>query len=301
MGKTVRYKPVIEGDFWHVTGVPDLGKYNFEGDKHEPVDFGIWQAGDGTWQIWSCIRRTQCGGNTRLFHGWEGASLTDTDWKPLGITMEADTSLGEQEGGLQAPYVTRQGDTWFMHYGDWNRICLATSTDGKTFERYKNRDGEPGLFSGPFGNTRDACVITVDGLHYLYYTGHVRDSWPTCAVFCRTSKDLIHWKTPVAVNYGGLASTRCIWPGGDAECPFVVPYKGQYVLFRNQLYGAQQLNHQYCSDNPLNFGCDNDDCLVGSLEITAPEIVLHDGKYYMACLRKDNRGIQIGKVKFEEC
>ena len=49
--------PEIEGDFWQVAGDPDLGKYTTA--KQQPVDFGIWQAADGTWQLWSCIRATQ--------------------------------------------------------------------------------------------------------------------------------------------------------------------------------------------------------------------------------------------------
>jgi hypothetical protein len=48
--------PQIDGDFWQVAGDPDLGKYTTP--KQQPVDFGIWQAVDGTWQLWSCIRGT---------------------------------------------------------------------------------------------------------------------------------------------------------------------------------------------------------------------------------------------------
>ena len=88
--------PAIDGDWWQVAGDPDLGEYT--SPKQQPVDFGIWQAADGTWQLWSCIRHTNCGGNTRLFYRWEGKNLTDPDWKPMGIAMEADTTLGESKG-----------------------------------------------------------------------------------------------------------------------------------------------------------------------------------------------------------
>ena len=95
--------PQIDGDWWQVAGNPM--DHEFATPRQEPVDFAVWQAADGTWQIWSCIRHTKCGGHTRLFYRWEGQKLTDTDWKPMGIAMEADTSLGEQKGGLQAPHV----------------------------------------------------------------------------------------------------------------------------------------------------------------------------------------------------
>src|SRR6185369_15364845 len=53
--------PKIEGPWWQVTGIPDLKEYNSPGQQS--VDFAIWKASDGTWQIWSCIRLTKVGGH----------------------------------------------------------------------------------------------------------------------------------------------------------------------------------------------------------------------------------------------
>src|SRR5690242_6046280 len=88
-------KPQIIGDWWQVAGDPDLGELT--NPKQQPVDFGIWQAADGTWQFWSCIRGTKERGHTRLFYRWEGARLTNANWKPMGIAMHADPKTGEQE------------------------------------------------------------------------------------------------------------------------------------------------------------------------------------------------------------
>ena len=104
--------PKIDGDWWQVAGDPDLGEHT--SPRQQPVDFAIWQAADGSWQLWSCIRNTKCGGNTRLFHRWEGQKLTDSDWTPKGIAMEAAPSLGETAGGLQAPHVIRHDDGYVM-------------------------------------------------------------------------------------------------------------------------------------------------------------------------------------------
>jgi len=104
--------PQIEGQWWQVAGNPDLG--DFTSSDQQPVDFAVWQAADRTWQLWSCIRKTNCGGNTRLFHGWEGRRLTDTDWKPLGVVMQAEAKFGESPGGLQAPHVIRRDDTYYI-------------------------------------------------------------------------------------------------------------------------------------------------------------------------------------------
>jgi hypothetical protein len=43
--------PFIDGPWWQVAGDPDLGKYT--SSEQQPVDFGVWQAADGTWQLWS--------------------------------------------------------------------------------------------------------------------------------------------------------------------------------------------------------------------------------------------------------
>ena len=61
--------PQIDGDFWQMAGDPDLGKYTTP--KQQPVDFGIWQAADGSWQLWSCIRSTATPGKTRLLYRWQ--------------------------------------------------------------------------------------------------------------------------------------------------------------------------------------------------------------------------------------
>src|SRR5262245_19097529 len=92
--------PQILGKWTTIAGNPDLAELN--GEKQQPVDFGIWQAADGTWQLWSCVRYTKEPGRTRVFYRWESPRLTTADWKPAGIAMHADVKLGETEGGLQA-------------------------------------------------------------------------------------------------------------------------------------------------------------------------------------------------------
>ncbi len=288
--------PQIDGEWWPVTGNPDLGKYT--SDKQQPVDFAIWQARNGAWQIWSCIRHTKCGGNTRLFYRWEGKRLTDSNWKPMGIAMEADTALGETKGGLQAPYVFKEKDRYYMVYGDWQRICLASSKDGKAFSRVLNERGEPDLFSGPYENTRDPMVTKRGDLFYCYYMGHKKGAEYQSAIFCRTSHNLKHWSGPMMVSAGGSAAAHTNWFGGDAECPFVAQKDGIFYLFRNQLYGRNNLNTQYASPNPLSFGVGDDRDRIGTLPVAAPEIVFHKGQWYIAALNPALDGIRIARLRW---
>jgi len=289
--------PRIDGDWWQVAGDPDLGSYT--GAGQQPVDFGVWQAADGAWQLWSCIRHTRCGGKTRLFHRWEGRKLTDPDWKPMGVALEADPKFGETPGGLQAPHVVKVGDRYLMFYGDWHNICLAESRDGKTFQRVVNDQGRVQLFSEDArdprrdANTRDPMALLVGDTYHCYYTAHAEGKGKD---YCRTSKDLKSWSDSKVVAFGGSAGSGPY----TAECPFVVRHaeSGAYYLFRTQRYGAAAQTSVYRSLDPFDFGVEDDRCLVGRLPVAAPEIIHHEGQWYIAALMPSLKGIQIARLKW---
>jgi Glycosyl hydrolases family 32 N-terminal domain len=289
--------PVFKGKWWQVAGDPDLGEFTTK--EQQPADFGIWRAGDGTWQIWSCIRKTKAGkpdGKGRLFHCWEGKQLTSRNWKPMGIAMQADPSLGETAGGLQAPYVVKQGRSYFMFYGDWCNMCMAKGADGKSFTRVIQDDGTTAIFTDNPGwtNTRDACLMRDNGLWYCYYTAFPHDQG---CVFCRTSKDFKQWSHSYTVAYGGEAGCGKF----DAECPNVIRLKkDHYYLFRTQQYGENACTKVYYSDNPLDFGVNQDERhLVCTMQVAAPEVFKFEGQHYMAALRADLKGFQITRLDWK--
>jgi len=269
-------RPSIEGNWWTVAHNPDLGSYT--SDRQQPVDFAVWQAADGSWQLWSCIRLTKLGGHTRLFHRWESKNLTDTDWEPKGIAMEADPALGEPLGGLQAPYVVRWNGLYHMVYGDWEHMCFATSEDGKEFSRRVLPNRQTGVFTEGLGqNTRDPMLLFTQGKWHLYYTAFPRGKG---YVFCRTSEDLYEWSNSMIVAYGGRAGNNPF----SCECPHVVETQpGLYHLFRTQMYGENAQTSVYQSRNP---------------HIAAPEIIFHEDRYYIAALLPSLEGIQIAKLRF---
>ncbi|HAL44334.1 MAG TPA: hypothetical protein DCP47_00185 [Phycisphaerales bacterium] len=282
-------KPVITGQWHQIAGNPDLGKYT--GEKQEPVDFCIWQAADGTWQLWSCIRGTNTPGHNRLFHRWEGKNITDPNWTPMGIAMMSESKYSEPENGLQAPYVVKFKNKYWMLYGDWNNICLAVSKDGKKFERVlKNNSAAVFSEGGPEVNTRDPMLMWKTNQWYCYYTACPAKKG---YVFCRTSSDLKKWSDSVVVSYGGSAGTG--W--ASAECPQVIePTKGNYYLFRNQYYGPGGKFCVYHSKNPFNFGIDDDSYLISEFNLSAPEIIKDGDKYYIAALNPNLDGIRIAPL-----
>ena len=290
--------PRIQGEWWQVAGNPDLGELNGnmpgdEGPIQEPVDFSVWQAADGTWQLWSCIRATKCGGHTRLFHGWEGRNLTDRDWKPTGIKMQADLKFENSVGGLQAPHVVLIDDVYHMFYGDWDFMAIQRSQDGKTFDRWLYDDGRTppiGMFTEGQGvNTRDPMAIRIGDKWHIYYTAYPDK---VGAVYCRTSTDLREWSESTVVSRGGLTGRNPF----SSECPHVVQLGDDFYLFRTQRYHMPPTTSVYRSKDPMDFGVDSDEKFVCLLEVAAPEIFVHNGEFYIAALMPDIQGIRIARL-----
>jgi hypothetical protein len=298
--------PKIEGKWRQISGSPDLGKFTTDGQQ--PVDFAIWQAADGTWQLWSCIRGTSYPGWTRLFYRWETKRLTDSNWRPMGIVMTSDVKRGEVEGMLQAPYVMRYQGRYLMFYGTGDHVALETSRDGKSFQRRLLPDGTVGMFGDGFG-TRDPMTLLIQGTFYTYYSanpgsvfaGNALNASDRAALnlkangdFVRTSTDLLHWSAAKKVAEGGQAGTGKY----TAECPFVYYHRksGYYYLFRTQHYGRNAETRVYRSKDPTDFGIDDDRYLVETLPVAAPEIVESHGQLYIAALLPSLKGIQIAKL-----
>jgi len=286
--------PEVIGDWWPIAGNPDLGKY--QTDRQQPLDFGIWRAKDGTWQLWSCVRRTACGGRNRLFYRWEGAHLTDRFWRPVGVAMLADPEFGETEGGLQAPYVFYKDNKFYMFYGDWVNICLAISRDGKAFARRLNARGHSGLFAEkPGTSTRDPMVMAHQARYYMYYTAVPEGKG---AIYCRTSADLFSWGDSVVVSSGGRAGDG----PSDAECPFVfyLPPDSAFYLFRAHPdpRSKEYMTSIYRSANPLDFGVDTDKYLVGSLPFEVVRIVKDGPDFFISALNPDYTGIRLARMKW---
>jgi hypothetical protein len=88
---------------------------------------------------------------------------------------------------------------------------------------------------------------------------------------------------------------------GRTNVPHVVEAEpGVFYYFRNQFYGQRARNWVYRSTNPLNFGIDEDSKLVRNWRLAAPEIIVHEGQYYIAALMDNLKGIQIARMKWVE-
>ena len=302
--------PEIDGEWWQVAGNPDLGDFN--SDDQQPTAFGMWQAADGTWQLWGCIRKTNVGGQTRLFYRWEGTRITDTEWEPKGIAMVAEPDYGETPGGLQSPHATQIGDEYLLVYGDWENICLARSNDGKRFERQfvpppsaESADdlasaGRTGMFNEGLGNsTRDPMITKIGDLYHVYYTANPGG---VGSVYCRTSSDLQTWSEPIIVSAGGSAGSDWF----DGEVPYVLFHDEEqaFYLFRTHSQPhaesdtEQMMTSVYRSTDPLDFGVGHDDKLVTTLQAEASWIVREGDDFYIASVLPNLQGYRVARLEW---
>ncbi len=293
--------PVVREPMWHIGSNPDLGELT--GAGQEVVDHAIWQSADGRWHLCACIRGTRIG---RLLYAWEGRSLVEPNWTPVGIGMRRDHAAGESlhdwrgQEWIQAPHVTRWDGIYHMFYGghsteaDCGQICLATSADGRDFVRHRDARGYSRVFQGP-GEARDPMILKIGDVYHCYYTGHDPCRQSPCKIYCRTSPDLVHWSDYVAVNWGGS--------GGDgpysAECPFVVALDGLYYLFRTSRYQPPARAHVYFSDDPYDFGRGDDSHKVAELQLAATEIVQEGHRYYISTVEDLQGGVQLARLEWQ--
>jgi hypothetical protein len=73
---------------------------------------------------------------------------------------------------------------------------------------------------------------------------------------------------------------------------------GYYYLFRTQRYRQDAQTSVYRSQNPFDFGIEDDRCFIGTLPVAAPEIIQHEGSWFIAALNPHLDGIRIATLRW---
>lgn len=322
-----KLRPVLDGEFWPIGATPELpdelmpdGQPSdgmVERPAHECVDHHIFQSTDGAWHLWGCVRKTAVG---RILCHWEAQHLTQSPWRQTGEIIRTDRVAGEclnEVGGkefLQSPFVVQYAGVFFMFYGGHStgmdargnpvprgdprtacQMCLMTSEDGRRWTRHRDDRGYSRLFVGP-GETRDPCVIKIDGVWHIYHAGYHDEDPNEAGFYARTSTDLIHWS-----DWRLVHQDRRYGPGRwNTECPHVVFRGGYHYLFRTEDYASAK-THVFRSENPLDFGIgDASDMYVGTIPVAAPEIIVGpDGAEYITSNHDLRWGTRLCRLRWE--
>jgi hypothetical protein len=296
-----------------------VGEHNAPGDHH------IFQDADGRWHLWGCVRSTAVG---RVLYHWAADDLTTSLWDDTRELIRTDAAAEEciddwdDEEWLQSPFFIHMDGTFYMFQGgrragmdangtaqpkhtrrdmsadpSLHQICLMTSKNGTNWTRHRNQDGTSRLFMGP-GETRDPCLIEIDGLWQMYYAGYFDYDKPEegAGFVARTSSDLIEWSHWKLVHrdpqYGSLRT--------DKECPYVMYRDGYYYLFRTVDY-YRCLALVFRSEDPYNFGVgDASSKLVARLPCAAPEFYTVSGEDFVSSSNTPLFGEQMCRVQWFE-
>lgn len=165
-------------------------------------------------------------------------------WEDLGIILEPGPEGAPDEGGIWAPYVIREGDTFFMFYTGFNRnvaqsIMLATSTNPADPESWARRGlvfqphHEDVVYDGsePWSDGRDPMVLRYNDRYFLYYTGRDQHGG---IVGVAIADDLMGpWR-----DLGPVL--RLPEPDGMPESPFVINHDGYFYIYYNATGSGQR-------------------------------------------------------------
>ncbi len=282
--------PEVEGDWWRICEMPDLGDLSgLDRTRQHVVDHGFIRARDGTWQLWACIRGTAVG---RLLYRWQGDSLEQGPWEARGVAARARAEYGEQQEAnekIGAPFFAVFDDTYYLFYHSAG-IHLMTSEDGVEYHRRLNKDGNSILYED---GGRDVMILKI-GERYFSYSAVstvAADGWKRGFIIVRTSEDLQVWSDYTIVCEGGRAGNGPV----SAESPFVVALEGYYYLFRAT--STDFSTYVYRSRDPYHFGVNDDSKLIAVLPVKAPEIVRNGGEWYISDLA-DFQGIKLARLSW---
>lgn len=285
--------PRLAGPWVRLTDRPPLERWATA--KAEPVDFTLFPAKNGRWQLIACIRHTAHPGKGRLLYRWSSDQLTRPGWRPDEIFLESRPEWENAEGLMQAPHCVIDQGRYHLFYNSAG-AHLMTSSDGITFTPHRTENGYTLFKMG-----RDVMIFddrTRHGRWIAYYTAvepglnpRTRDH----TVKVRTAPALTGPWSHEETDVGTLTEPPAGYLFAYAESPFVLERDGWYFRFEQMLV--------YASRDPLRWPASPVANLIPNdpMRYLAPEIVSEGGRDYIAAYgwRGNNpRGIFLAPLEW---
>jgi len=277
-------KPLIRvGDFKKIYDPSDGEKEKWYINDHTFI-----RADDGTWHLFGITHKEPANPEDERVFAHATAPDLLGPWAKQPSILPYDPKAGETH--VWAPYVLKDGDTYYMFYcgggpaHDKYRIHLATSKDLNTWER---SHANPLVVDGY--DARDPMVLKVDDKWVLYYCATSAPLGGNHNVKAVTSTDLLHWGNPQEVFSHPDKGTM----GGPTESPFVVAKDGKYYLFLCTNFGYDQ-SAAYQSDSAFHWEFSDE---VGKYPAHASEVIqTPDGKWYVSRAGWGKGGVYLAEL-----
>ena len=287
--------PKLAGPWIRLTDRPPLERWGTP--KAEPVDFTIFRAADGRWQLISCIRNTSHPGKGRLLYRWSSDRLTAPGWRADGIFLESQAEIGNAEGLMQAPHCVIDDGRYHLFYNSTGAHVM-TSSDGITFTHHRTANDYTLFKMG-----RDVMVFDDRARHnrwIAYYTAVVPGLDPRTrdhTVMVRTAPALLGPWSAEEIDIGTPTEPPAGYLFAYAESPFVLERDGWYFRFEQMIV--------YASRDPLIWSGPPVASLIPNdpMRYLAPEIIVEGDREYIAAYgwRGNNpRGIFLAPLEWVE-
>ncbi len=141
----------------------------------------------------------------------------------------------------------------------------------------------------------EAMCLAIGDRTYCYFVG----GGEAPRIQACVSLDAGSWSAPVDVCFGGRVGAG----PGSAAAPFVLRRGGMFFLLRtapSEVEGLGRVTFVYRSADPLDFGRDDDRCLVTVLPVAGAEIVRRGDEDFITCGRDADRGVRLRRVDWRE-
>lgn len=242
--------------------------------KHHFNDFCLFHALDGRWHCIGIQGNGTWASETGFFHASSDELYGEYSLhKPLLCDLE----FGETANYApqkHAPFVIERDSVYHLYFRQPNGTNLLL----------KSRD----LFHWPRtpkvlfeeNDARDVCIQKFgDAYHYYYCQWLEVDGTDRACILLRRSDDLEDWSDATTVHVDTSVESE----HAHLESPFVIRHGNEYLLFvRNRLLDEKCVTTVFTSRTPDSFASGVRAWDFELENIHAPEIVEHNGKFYIA-------------------
>ena len=284
-----RQIPVIASDWIRVVDYPE----------NHLNDFCIFQDTDGIWHCMGIMGTGTWNSETSLFHCSSLNLLEHFKTNKSILTTLPPAHLPPQK---HAPFVVFNEGYYHLFYRrPPGTILVVRSADPFNWP-------DLGFLVFEERDARDICIIKDNNMFLMYYCQSIFiDGFYRSAILMRKSKDLCEWSDAETVFLDTIKSSEHSY----LESPFVVRRpEGYYIFIRHRLLEETCSTVVIFSDFPNEFPSGERTWFVELNHVHAPEIVSHEGKYYIARVSGPRHGnkfapqkggwIEIAELKFSD-
>ncbi len=249
-------------------------------------DFCIFQDTDGIWHSMGIMGTGTWASETSLFH-CSSTNLLEPfrTHKPI-LTTPPPAHLPPQK---HAPFVVFHEGYYHLFYRrPPGTILVVRSADPFDWP-------DPGIPVFEERDARDICIIKDNDMFFMYYCQSIFiDGFYRSAILMRKSTDLYAWSGAETVFLDTIETREHSY----LESPYVVGRpEGYYLFIRHRLLDETCSTVVIFSDSPNEFPSGERTWFAELHHVHAPEIVPHEGKYYIARVSGPQHGNRFAPEK----